>query len=79
MLETKTEETISFFGIGNILIGERGGPFASPGYAYVVSSFVSEMIKLSAISEAEYNSSVGADMGSKLFGAKAAIIFVFRE
>ena len=77
MLENKTEETISFFVIGDILIGRGGGPFAPRGYAYLLGSFVSEMIKLLATSEAEYNSSVGAGMGSKPSGAKAAIIFFF--
>ena len=49
----------------------RGG---SPGYAYVLGSFVLDMRKLLATSKAEFNSSVGADMD-----LKAAVIFAFRE
>ena len=72
--ETEDEETRGFF-VTFLSLG-RGGP---PGYAYVLGSFVSEMRKLLATSEAEFNSSVGAGKGSKLFRTKAVAIFAFRE
>ena len=53
--ETETEETIGFLVVGDISIG--GGPF---GYAYELGCFVSEMRKLLATSDAEFNLSVGA-------------------
>ena len=48
-----------------------------PGYAYVIGSFVLEMGKLLATSEAEFNSSIGAGMGSKISETKAAVILAF--
>ena len=42
-------------------------------------SLVLEMKKLSATSEAEFNSLVGAGMGSKTSATRAAVIFAFRE
>ena len=41
--------------------------------------FVLEIIKLLATSEAEFNLLVGANMASKPFETKAAVIFAFRE
>ena len=75
--ETEAEETIVFFVISDISIG--GGGRAPLGYAYVLGSFVLEMRKLLVTSEAEFNTSVGAGMGSKPSGKKAAVIFAFRE
>ena len=81
--ETETEETIGFFVIFLSLVTfqlrGRGGPLGPPGYTYVLGSFVLEMKKLSATSEAQFNSSVGAGMASKPFGTKAVDIFAFRE
>ena len=45
------------------------------GYAYMPGSFVFEIRKLLATSEAEFNSSISAGMGSKPSGTKAAVIF----
>ena len=44
-----------------------------------VGSFDLRMRKLLATSEAEFNSSVGPDIGSKPSGTKAAVIFAFRK
>ena len=79
MLEvTETEETIGFFChifvIGDISIG--GG---RTGYVDELGSFVLEVRNFLVTSEAEFNSSVGAGMGSKSFGMKAAVIFALRE
>ena len=50
-----------------------------PWLRLCAGQFVLEMRKLLATSEAEFNSLVGAGMGSKPFGTKAAVIFAFRE
>ena len=76
MLETETEETRSFFVIGDISIGGGG---RDPWLRLCAGQFVLEMRKLLATSEAEFNSLVGAGMGSKPFRTKAAVIFAFRE
>ena len=49
------------------------------GYVDELGSFVLEVRKFLVTSEAEFNSSVGAGMGSKPFGMKAAVIFALRE
>ena len=72
--ETEDKETRGFF-CYIFVIGERW----APAYAYVLGSFVSEMRKLLATFKAEFNSSVGAGKGSKLFRTKAVAIFAFRE
>ena len=76
MLE-ETEETIGFFChsfvIGHIPIKCNCLP---PGYAYVLDIFVSEVRKHLGTSEAGFNSSVCAGMGSKPSGTKAAVIFL---
>ena len=75
--ETETEETkglfCHIFDIGYISIGGR----TPPGHAYVLGSFVLKMRKLFATSEAEFNFLVGASMGSKPSGTKAAVILPF--
>ena len=50
-----------------------------PWLLLCAGQFVLEMRKLLATSEAEFNSLVGAGMGLKPFGTKAAVIFAFRE
>ena len=84
--ETETEETFDLFGhifvIDDILIGGKKSdrlppPPNPPGYANVLGSFILEMRKLLATSDAEFNSSNGAGMGLKSSGTKAAVIFAF--
>ena len=77
MLE-EIEETIGFF-CHVFVIGDISIRPPPPGYAFVLGSFVLEMRKLLVTSEAEFNSSVRAGMGSKPFGMKVAVIFAFRE
>ena len=60
------------FVIGDISI-KQGGRY--PWLHLCAGQFVLEIRKRLAISEAEFNSLVGAGMGSKPFGTKAA----FRE
>ena len=75
----KTEIAIGFFVTFLSLVIFQLGRGGTPGYAYVQGSFALEMRKLLATSEAEFNSLVGAGMGSKPSGTKAAVIFAFRE
>ena len=63
------------FVIGDISIG--GG--RDPCLRLCAGQFVLEIRKLLATSEAEFNSLVGAGMGSKAFGTAAAVIFAFRK
>ena len=74
--ETYSEETRGFFVIGDISIG---GGERDPWLRLCAGQFVLDIRKLLATSEAEFNSLVGAGMGSKPFGTKAAVIFAFRE
>ena len=77
--ETKTEETRVFcriFVIGDISIGGGG---RDPWLRLCAGQFVLEIKKLLATSKAEFNSLVGAGMGSKPFGTKGAVIFAFWE
>ena len=78
--ETETEKTrnffVAFFVIGDISI-RGGGP--DRWLRLCAGQFVLEIRKFLATSEAEFNSLVGAGMGSKSFGIKAAVIFAFRE
>ena len=62
--------------IGDISIGGGG---RDPCIRLCAGQFVLEIRKLLATSEAEFNTLVGAGMGSKPFGTKTAIIFAFRE
>ena len=64
------------FIIGDISIG---GWERDPWLRLYAGQFVLEIRKLLATSEAEFNSLVGAGVGSKSFGTKAAVIFAFRE
>ena len=50
-----------------------------PWLRLCAGQFVLEIRELLATSEAEFDSLVGAGMGSKPFGTKAAIIFAFRK
>ena len=76
----ETEETIGFFChifvIGGISFG-RGGHPALPSKPYELGSFVLEMTKLLATSDAEFNSSVGTGMGSKPSGKKQWLFLPF--
>ena len=79
--ETETEETIDSFVTFLSLVtfqlwGGRLAPCPS-GYPYVLGSFVLDMRKLLAISKAEFNSLVGAGMGSKPSGTRAAVVLPF--
>ena len=78
--EAETEETRGFFChicvIGNISLKGWG---RDPWLRLCAGQFSLEISKLLATSEAEFNSLVGAGMGSKPFGTKAEVIFAFRE
>ena len=74
--EIETEETRDFFVIGDISIGSGG---QDPWLHLYAGQFVLEIRKLLAASEAEFNSLIGAGMGSKLFRTKEAVIFAFLE
>ena len=77
--EIKTEETLVLFvTFLSLVTFQLGGRALCPPLAPLMFwDFFSEMRKLLASSEAEFNSSVGADMGSKPSGTKAAVIFAF--
>ena len=78
--ETETEETRGFFFIFLSLVTiQLGGWERDPWLRLCAGQFVSEIRKLLATSEAEFNSLVGAGLGSKPFGTTAAVIFAFRE
>ena len=76
--ETETEETRGFFVTCLSLVTFQlgAGSLATPMRA---GQFVLEIKKRLATSEAEFNSLVGAGMGAKPFGTKAAVIFAFRN
>ena len=74
--ETETEKTRGFFVIGDISIGSRG---RDPWLHLYAGQFILKTRKLLAASEAEFNSLIGAGMGSKPFKTKEAFIFAFRE
>ena len=74
--ETETEETVGFFVTFLSLVTWGVG---LPGYAYMLGSFILNMRKFLATSETEFHSSIGAGMGSKSSGTKAAAIFAFRK
>ena len=67
---------MSHFVIGDISIGGGG---RDPWLRLCAGQFVLEIRKRLATSEAEFNSLVGAGMGSKPFGTKEAVIFAFHE
>ena len=71
--ETETEETKGFF-VTFLSLGGR-----DPWLRLCAGQFVSEIKKLLATSEAQFNSLVGAGMGAKPFGTKRAVIFAFWE
>ena len=56
-----------------------GGGGRDPWLHLYAGQFVLEIRKLLAASEAEFNSLVGAGMGAKPCGTKAAVNFAFRE
>ena len=64
------------FIIGDISIGGAGRDLR---LRLCAGQFVVEIRKCLAAAEAEFNLLVGAGMGSKPFGTKAAVIFAFRE
>ena len=79
--ETETEETRGFFAaflsLVTFQLGAGGGRY--PWLHLYAGKFVLQIRKLLAASEAEFNSLVGAGMGSKPFGTKAVVIFAYRE
>ena len=77
--ETETEGTRGFFVTFLSLVTFQLGGGRVLRLRLCAGQFVSEMRKLLATSEAEFNVSAGAGMGSKPFGTKAAVIFAFRE
>ena len=77
--ETEREETRGFFVTFLSLETFQLEALPSSGYVYVLGSFGLKMRKLLAISEAEFNSSIGAGMGTKPSGTKVAVIFAFRK
>ena len=76
--ETEAEETKGFFVTFLSLVAfQLGG--GDPWLRLCAGQFVLEIRKLLATSKAEFNSLVGAGMGSKPFGTKGAVIFAFWE
>ena len=78
MLEkTETEETRGFFVVFLSLVTFQlgAGSLATP----MCWAVCFRNKKALATPEAEFNSLVGAGMGSKPFGTKAAVIFAFQE
>ena len=59
--------------------GAAGLPAPPPWLRLCAGQFVLEMRKLLRTTEAEFNSSIGACVSSKLSGMKAAVILAFRE
>ena len=82
MLE-ETEKTQSFFFVTFLSLAtfQLGGEAAPHGYAYVLGSFVLEMRKLLATSEAEFKSSVGGwcGYGFETIQDESSGYFGFRE
>ena len=78
--ETEAEETkgffVTFLSLVTFQLGKGG---RDPWLRLCAGQFVLEIRKLLATSKAEFNSLVGAGMGSKPFGTKAAVIFAFWE
>ena len=75
--ESETEETEGFFVtfLSLVTFQLQGG--RDPWLRLCAGQFVLEIRKRLATSKAEFNSLVGAGMGSKPFGTKGAVIFAF--
>ena len=77
--ETEAEETKDFLVTFLSLVTFQFGGGREPWLRLCAGQFVLEIRKLLATSKAEFNSLVGAGMGSKPFGTKGAVIFAFWE
>ena len=78
--ETEAEKTKDFLvTFLSLVTFQFGGGGRGPWLRLCAGQFVLEIRKLLATSKAEFNSLVGAGMGSKPFGTKGAVIFAFWE
>ena len=75
--ETEAEETKGFFVTFLSLVTFQLEGGRDPWLRLCARQFVLETRKLLATSKAEFNSLIGAGMGSKPFGTKGAVIFAF--